>query len=174
MADAPDTLKVTTHRDLRGRAWQIWIRRVLMGFVVVVPVLALFNVFGQRPATSAVSGTKASLKIYGATHLRGGLLYMTRFHITAHSDLKKANLILSPGWAEGITINTIEPSPIGEGSANGDLVFQLGHIPAGHSYILFMDFQVNPTNVGHRPQTATLADGSTALLTVHREVTIYP
>jgi hypothetical protein len=54
------------------------------------------------------------------------------------------------------------------------LTFQLGHIPAARSYLLFMEFQVNPTNVGHRAQDVTLADGSTALVTLHRNVTIYP
>jgi hypothetical protein len=174
MADAPDAIVVTRHRDLRGRSWQIWIRRSLMALIAALSVLGLLNVFGQRPATSLVEAPKASLKVYGPTHLRGGLLYMTRFHVTAHSDVKKAILILSPGWAEGITINTIEPTPIGEGSSNGRLTFDLGHIPAGGSYVLFMDFQVNPTNVGHRSQDVTLADGNTALATIHRKVTIYP
>lgn len=174
MADAPDTIKVTYHRDLRGRLWQIWLRRALMLLIAIVPILALFNLFGQRPATSAATGPAAELKVYAPTHLRGGLLYMARFHISAHRDLKKAVIVLSSGWAEQITINTIEPSPIGEGSSNGKLVFQLGHIPAGQSYILFMNFQVNPTNVGHRAQDVTLADGNTALITLHRNVTIFP
>ena len=171
---APDAIKLTQHRDLRGRLWQIWVRRALMSLVAAVPIIALFNVFGQRPATSAATAPAAEFKVYAPTHLRGGLLYMARFHVTARRDLKKAAIVLSPGWAEQITINTLEPSPIGEGSSNGKLVFQLGHIPAGRSYILFMDFQVNPTNVGHRSQDVTLADGNTALVTLHRNVTIFP
>jgi hypothetical protein len=174
MADAPDTIKLTKHRDLSGRGWQIWVRRVLMSLVALIPTLALFNVFGQRPVTSNAAAPAASLMVYAPTHLRGGLLYMARFRITAKSDVKKAVLILSSGWAEGITINTIAPSPISEGSSNGRLTFELGHIPAGGSYVLFMDFQVNPTNVGHRAQDVTLADGSTALITLRRNVTIFP
>jgi hypothetical protein len=174
MPDAPETLTLTRHRDLRGRGWQIWLRRGLMSLIVLVPVLALFNVFGQRPATSKASAAKASLSVYAPTHLRGGLLYMARFRITAHSALERAILTLSSGWAEGITINTIEPTPIGEGSANGKLALELGHIPAGKQYVLYMDFQVNPTNVGHRAQDVTLADGSTVLLSIHRNVTVFP
>src|SRR5919199_3242508 len=124
MADAPDCIKVTHHRDLRGRAWQIWIRRTLMALVAAIPVIALFNVFGQRPATSAAVAPKAAFKVYAPTRLRGGLLFMARFRIRARQDLKKATLILDPGWAEGITINTIEPGPLGEGSSNGNLVLQ--------------------------------------------------
>jgi hypothetical protein len=174
MAGAPDTIVLKRHRDLDGRAWQIWVRRTLMLLIAAIPVVALFNVFGQRPVTSSAGTPVAALKLFAPTHLRGGLIYMARFHVTARQDLKKANLVLSPGWAEGITINTIEPSPIGEGSSNGRLVLQLGHIPAGSSYLLFMEFQVNPTNVGHRSQDVTLADGNTALLTLHRSVTVYP
>jgi hypothetical protein len=174
VAGAPDTIVLKRHRDLVGRGWQIWVRRTVMLLIAAVPVVALFNVFGQRPVTSSAAAPVAGLKLYAPTHLRGGLLYMARFRITARQDLKKATLVLGPGWAEGITINTIEPSPMSEGSSNGKLVFQLGHIPAGGSYVLFMDFQVNPTNVGHRSQDVTLADGNTALLTIHRSVTFYP
>ena len=174
VADAPDTIKVSYHRDLRGRMWQIWVRRALMSLVVVIPMIALFNVFGQRPATSAGTAPAADVKVYAPTHLRGGLLYMARFTIRARQDLKRALLILSPGWAEQITINTIEPSPIGEASSNGRLTLQLGHIAAGSKYVLFMEFQVNPTNVGHRAQDVTLADGNTALVTLHRNITVFP
>jgi hypothetical protein len=145
-----------------------------MGLVAVLPILALFNLFGQRPQNMTGHAPAAEFNVYAPTKLRGGLIYMARFRITAKQDLKKANLILAPGWAESITINTIEPSPIGEGSSDGRLVLQLGHVPAGKTHTLFMDFQVNPTNVGHRSQDVTLADGDTALVTLHRAVTVYP
>jgi hypothetical protein len=73
-----------------------------------------------------------------------------------------------------MTLNTIEPSPIGEGSRDGKLVLDLGHVPSGQRYILFMQFQVNPTNVGRRPQNVRLYDGATLLTTIHRRVTIFP
>ena len=89
-------------------------------------------------------------------------------------ELKRATLILDPGWLEGSTLNTIEPSPVGQASADGSLSFELGHIPAGRSFILFLDFQTNPTNVGHRHQTVTLYDGARKVLTVHRTITVFP
>jgi hypothetical protein len=174
VADVPDTVVLKRDRDLDGRAWHVWLRRGLLALVGLVPLLALFNVFGQRPATATVAAPAATLKVYAPTHLRGGLLYMARFHVKARRDLKSATLVLDTGWAESITINTIEPSPVGEASKNGRLSFELGHIPAGQSYILFMDFQVNPTNVGHRSQDVELTDGDTHILTVHRDVTVFP
>ena len=173
MADLPDQLTRALHRDRSGSREQL-ARRVGLVLLVGLCVLALANVFGQRPGTSKASVAAASLSVYAPAHVRVGLYFEARFHITAHRDLEKATLVLDPGWAEGITINTIEPSPIGEASANGKLVLTLGHIPAGQSYILFMQLQVNPTNVGRRSQNVELDDGTTPLLRVKRTVTIFP
>jgi hypothetical protein len=72
-------------------------------------------------------------------------------------------------------INTIEPGPVGEGSHDGNLLLTLGHVPKGDVYRLFMEFQINPTNVAwHRNADVTLYDGDQALLTIHRKVTIFP
>jgi hypothetical protein len=102
-------------------------------------------------------------------------MYEARFTIAAREDLTNAALELSPGWSEGMQTNTIEPSPVGEGSRNGDLLFTLGHVPKGKVFRLFMQFQVNPTNVAWRRKAdVKLYDGGTLLLTVHRRVTIFP
>jgi hypothetical protein len=37
-----------------------------------------------------------------------------------------------------------------------------------------MQLQVNPTNVGHRSQNVELDDGTTPLLRIKRNVTIFP
>jgi hypothetical protein len=175
MADVPDAIVLKRDRDLEGRQGDIWVRRALLSLVVAVPVIALFNVFGQRPDTHLLVGPAASLKIYAPSKLRGGLLYEGRFHITARQDIKDAYLVLGAGWAEGMSINTIEPSPMSEASNAGRLSLELGHIPAGQSYILFMQFQVNPTNVAFgRKQTVWLLDDKTRLLTFSREINIYP
>jgi hypothetical protein len=174
VADVPDTIVLKRDRDLDGRLWHIWVRRGLLALVAVVPVLAFFNVFGQHPTTAKADAPAATLKLYAPTGLRGGLIYMARFDVHANQDLKSATLVLDEGWAESITINTIEPSPVGEASKNGRLSFELGHIPAGQKYTLFMDFQVNPTNVGSHSQDVELTDGDTPILTLDRDVTVFP
>ena len=170
----PDTLVLKRDRDLEGRAGDIWVRRVLFALVCLVPVIALFNVFGQRPDSRTLVAPEASMKVYAPSHLRGGLLYEARFHVTAREELKKATLVLGSGWLEGTTVNTIEPSPVSEASNNGRLSLELGHIPAGESYVLYMQFQVNPTNVGRRTQSVELMDGETSLISFKRTVTIFP
>jgi hypothetical protein len=174
MAHVPDTIVLKRDRDLEGRRHDIWVRRGLMTLVAVVPVVALFNVFGQRPDSHTLVGPAASLKIYAPSHVRGGLIYEARFHLTARQERKDATLVLGAGWLEGMTVNTIEPSPVSEASDNGRLSLELGHIPEGQSHILFIQFQVNPTNVGRRTQTVELDDGDTKLLSFHRTITIFP
>jgi hypothetical protein len=174
VADIPDTIVLKRDRDLEGRAWEIWVRRGLFLLLPVVALLGLLNLFGQRPSTSAAAAGGATLKVYAPARVRGGLIYEARFRINARRDLKQATLVLSPGWLESMTLNTMEPSPVDEASDNGRLSLDLGHIPAGGSYLLFMQFQTNPTNVGHRDASVTLKDGNQTLLRLHRTVTIFP
>jgi hypothetical protein len=170
----PEGLVLKRHRDLVGRRHQVWIRRCLLAVVGVVPLLALLNVFGQRPHIETAIAAPAELELYTTSHLRGGLLFEARFTVRAKQDVKEATLELDHGWMEGLTINTIEPSPVSEGSHNGRLVLELGHVPAGQKYVLYMQFQVNPTNVGRRSQAVWLYDGKQLLATIHRQVTIFP
>jgi hypothetical protein len=174
VAEAPDGLTLRQNRDLVGFENRPWTRRALLCLLCVPILLGLLNVFGQRPSTTKRSVQAASLTIYAPERVRGGLYYEARFHIQAHDELKEARLVLNSNWAEGITINTIEPSPIGAASRDGALSYDLGHIPAGQSYVLFLQEQVNPTNVGHRTQTAELWDGDRHLLTIDRPLTVWP
>jgi hypothetical protein len=174
VADIPDTIVLKRDRDLEGRSHEIWIRRVLFTLVVAVPVVALFNVFGQRPSTRTLVGAAASLQVHAPSAVRGGLLYEARFRITARQELTNATLVLGTGWLGGMTVNTIEPSPVSEASNNGRLSLELGHIPAGETYLLYMQFQVNPTTVGRRTQSVELMDGDTSLLSHERTMTIFP
>ena len=174
MADIPDHIVLRRHRDLVGRTWHPWVRRALIVLILAVPVLGLLNLFGQRPSTANAVAPEASLKVYSPTSVRGGLLFEARFHVTARRDLKDATLVLNSGWLEGMTVNTIEPSPVNEASKSGRLSLELGHIPAGQSYVLYVQFQVNPTNVGHRSQTVELNDGDREILSLRRSITVYP
>jgi hypothetical protein len=81
---------------------------------------------------TSVAASAASLKVYAPSRVRGGLFYEARFTIEAKQDLENATLVLDPGWAEGITINTVEPSPVGEASRNGDIV-SVRSWPSGRS-----------------------------------------
>jgi hypothetical protein len=170
----PDTLVAERHRDLGGRRGQPWWRRAIVALVAAIPLLAALNVFGQRPVTKTAASPAASLELYVPQRLRSGLIYEARFHISARTSLAHAALVLSSAWLEGMTVNTIEPAPAAETSEDGRLRLELGSIGAGRSYLLFVQFQVNPTNVGRRSASVSLYDGSARLVTLGRTVAIYP
>jgi hypothetical protein len=162
------------HRDLQGRHWHVWVRRSCLGLVALICLLALANVFGQRPERLSAQNDRATLEVFAPDRIRGGLLFQQRITVTARKDIEDARLLLDSGWAEGFQINTIEPSPIGEASADGRLSFDLGHIPKGEKHVLWLQFQVNPTNVGQRKQDVDLYDGDTYLLTRKHDLFVLP
>jgi hypothetical protein len=171
-ADAPLGLDPEAHREAARR--EPWFRRIGVALVAAVLVLGLLNVFGQRPSGSQAGTDAAELQLYTTSRLRSGLIFEARFAVAAHRTLRDARLVLDPGWAEGITINTIEPSPASEASRDGRLVLDLGKIRAGTRFLLFVQLQVNPTNVGRRAQGVELDDGTQRLLRIDRTVTIFP
>jgi hypothetical protein len=171
---APDTLTLKTHRDQEGRRDYIWVRRALLGLLALVPILGLFNLFGQRPATSFAMAPAARLQVYAPAHTRSGLAYAARFRIDAMRELKDATLVLAPGWADGYTVNGLAPQPLTQASRDGKLSFGFGHLPAGQHLTFWISLQVNPTNVGRHDQTVRLYDGNALLATIPRQVTIYP
>jgi len=140
----------------------------------VLPVVALFNVFGQRATTTSVASPRATLSLRAPSRLRGGLLYQTRFTITAHQQIKSLSLVLSPGWFDGLTVNAAEPQPSQEASKNGSVALNYGAVDAGKRLIAFIYWQVNPTTVADRHVTADIYDGTTHLAHVNRNLTVFP
>jgi hypothetical protein len=174
VAEIPDTIVLKRDRDLAKRSKELWVRRTLLVLLTAFLILAFLNVFGQRSTTSSTTAPAATLTIHSPGTLRSGLVFETRLRVFATQEINDAIVVLSPEWIEGITFNTIEPSPIGEASRNGWLSFDLGHIPQGQEYSLYLQMQVNPTTSGTRAQEVRLFDGQTLLLTSKRDLTIFP
>ena len=174
MSEPPDQLTLAHHRDLEGRERRPVVRWVALGVGAALSLAGLANAFGQRPATDEAESAAARLKVYSPTNVRGGDFFETRFTIDAREELRDATLVLDPGWFEGMTLNSTVPSPVGEASRDGRVAFELGRIPRGETHLFFLQFQVNPTNVGRRSADVDLADGERVLLHVDRTVTIWP
>ena len=174
MADVPAGLSLEHNRDLVGREKHPWTRRVLVGVLAAILLAGLLNVFGQRPTSNTAAVPAASLTVHAPMHLRGGLLFQARITIAATAELERAAIVLDQGWLEGITVNTIEPSPLGEASRDGRLVLELGRVPAGDEHVLYLQMQVNPTTVGRRSADVVLEDGGRTVTRVDRTLTIWP
>ena len=174
MATPPDGLTLKRHRDFEGLERRPIVRWAILTALAVLVALGLVNTFGQRPENLVVSAGGAGLEVYSPTTVRSGVYFMSRFTIVLELEIVDATLVLDSGWLEGMTLNTVAPSPVGEANRDGRIAFELGRIPAGEKYVLFLHFQVNPTNVGRRPQDVDLFDGDRLLVHVDREITIFP
>src|SRR4051794_32910867 len=159
---APELIDLRRHRDYEGRGIEHWLPPALLCLTALIPVLALFNVFGQSPHVKKVANPNgaATLQLSAPTKVRSGLLFEARFDIRVARDIKDAVLVLDSGWMESLTLNSLEPSPAEETSRNGGIALDLGEIPQGKLWRQYMQFQVNPVNLGSQSQGVTLYDGN--------------
>ena len=171
---APEGLTEEVHRDLRGRERRPWGRRIALTALAVVLVAALFNAYGQAADVDTIAGSGVELELKAPKRVRGGIYYELRLEVRAEREVREAVVVLGSGWFEGITVNTILPGPLGEASRNGDVSFELGRVPAGDRYVLWLQCQVNPTTVGRRDVTVELLDGEQVLATHRRTLTVLP
>jgi hypothetical protein len=174
MADQLIGIRMGRHRDLQGRSRGPWVRRLVLSLLAVIVVLALFDVFGQGSSVHVSAGTQATLMLDAPAHLRGGLMFTSRFTVQAHEPLSDARLLLENGWFEGVTFNGIAPQPGNESSHDDWTEFDYGRIEAGQSFSVWMSWQVNPTNVGRHAADVALFDGDRRVALISRTVTIAP
>jgi hypothetical protein len=172
--EAPQTLTLKTNRDRRNWWQSPWVRRVLLVVPSALVVLALLNVFGQRMVTARATSPAATLAVSAPERARSGLIYAARFRVVARRDVKQATLVLDQGWADGYTVNGQAPQPLTQGSADGRLVYGLGHIAAGRTLAFWLSLQVNPTTLGSHRQDVRLYDGKKLLVIVRRSVFVFP
>jgi len=170
----PDCLDPGRHRDARGRAHQPWVRRVCLTAFTVFAVLGLLNVFGQRSETTRAATPAARIEVRGPTKVRGGLLFQERLTVRAPRDIAVPRLVLGPGWADGLQINTIEPQPASETSRNGRIVLSYDALPAGQPLVVYVDYQANPTHVGTTDMSVEVDDRTTPLVRLPRTLTTFP
>ena len=174
MATPPEGLSLKDDRDLLDRERRPIVRRVLVALLAAVLVLGLFNLFGQQVDASSAESSGARLEVSAPTKVRGGIFFQARFRIQAVEEIANATVVLDSDWLEDITLNTVEPSPVGEASRNGRIALELGRIPAGDEHRLYLHFQVNPTALGRRSQNVDLYDGERLLVSLDRDALVWP
>jgi hypothetical protein len=173
VAELPEHLDLGRHRDA---SWwsELGARWVVLGLLTAISLAALFNVFGQEANVTSASGDAADLEVFAPDALRGGLFFEGRFTVAANDSLEDAVLVLASGWAENMHINTIEPAPTEETGRDGDLRLHFGPLGAGERLVVYMQFQVNPTNLGRRSADVELYDGDRLIARVDRTITVFP
>jgi hypothetical protein len=173
-ASPPVGIDRERHQDLRGRDRHVWQRRLALVLVTAIPVLGLFDVFGQRAAITEGRGGGASLRIDSPARVRGGLIFTTKFMIGSSRGVKDGRLFLASGWFDGMTFNAIAPQPSTQSSTGHWVVLDFGQIDAGQDLPVWISWQTNPTDYGRHAEDVALYDGPTRLVSVHRTLTVFP
>jgi hypothetical protein len=160
--------------DERGVRRGLRTRRAVLSALVVVPVLALIGLIGQRAAVSHAQGVKATLELRAPKTVRGGLFFEARVTIRARARIQHPRLVLDEGWFEGMQFNTDEPQPQSESSRDGRVVLAYSTLLPGDVWQIYFQFQVNPTNVGRRSFGIELDDDTTRVARIDRSMTVLP
>jgi hypothetical protein len=171
---APDYIVLKRHRDLDGRQRDPLVRRSLLGLLGILCLLGLIDLFGQLSGTTHAATAQAELSVSAPSRVRSGLLYTARFEVRAHVEIKKATLVLDQGWFENVQVNSYVPQPMSQASRDGRVAFDFGHIAAGHSYVFYLQFQLNPTDLGRRSEDVELDDGTKRIVRIERTATVFP
>ena len=160
--------------DPRGEIVGLWARLGVMTIVAVIALLGLLDVFGQGTTQTAASAPAAVLRVTAPKAVRGGLFFQSRVEVRARRDIAHPRLVLDEGWIEGMQVNSIEPSPVGEASRDGRLVLSYDALDTGERLVVWFQFEVNPTNTGHRAYGLELDDADTRIAAIDRYITVFP
>jgi hypothetical protein len=160
--------------DDRGRTPGLVVRQVVLTAFAVFALLALWGLFGQRESESAATGPAATLQLSAPDTVRGGLFFQSRIDIRATGTVEHPRLVLAEGWLEGMQVNSIEPAPDSESSRDGRLVLSYGPLKPGDRLRIWLQFEVDPTNVGHRSYDLELDDADRPLARIGRTIAVLP
>ena len=161
-------------QDDRGERRGLHTRRAVMTVLTLVPLVALTGLLGQRATITSAAGPQASIVVRAPKTVRGGLSFQSRVTIRVTGRIQHPRLVLEPGWLEGMQVNSIEPQAQDESSRGGRLVLAYSTLKPGDRVELWLQFQVNPTNVGHRSYALELDDDTRRIARVERTLTVLP
>ena len=149
-------------------------RWVWMSLFAAISIAALIGFFGQRLSESAAVAPAATLRLSAPNVVRGGLYFQSRLDIRVRQAIEHPRIVLANGWLEQMQLNTIEPDPMSEAGRDGRVVLSYDSLDAGDRLVVWMQFQVNPVNVGHRSYDVELDDADRPIARIERTITVLP
>jgi hypothetical protein len=149
-------------------------RRVFVTAFTLFSLAALIGFFGQRASTSTAATASARMTLKAPESVRGGVFFQSRVDIRALAAIEHPRLVLDEGWVEGMQVNSIEPAPESESSRDGRLVLSYGALEPGDVLRVWLQFEVNPTNVGKRSYGIELDDEDRPLARLPRTIKVLP
>jgi hypothetical protein len=158
----------------RGDRVGLAARRAIMAIFAAISLLGLAGFIGQTASTSRASAPGVSMWFEAPKTLRGGLLWQARLDIRVTREIQYPRLVLADGWLDGMQVNTIEPAAQSESSRDGRLVLSYGSLQAGDRLQIWLQFQVDPTSMGHRSLALELDDRTTPIARIDRTIRVLP
>ena len=158
----------------RGMELGLWARRAFVTLFALIALVALWGKFGQRDRESTVTANDVTMTVSAPDVVRGGLYFQATVDIEASQAIEHPRLVLGTGWVEGLQVNSIEPAASTETSRDGRVVLTYGGLEAGDRLKIWMQFQVDPTNPGHRDHGIELDDETRPLARIDRKLTVLP
>jgi hypothetical protein len=101
-------------------------------------------------------------------------MWRARITVRARETIRFPRLILGRGYANGMQINTIEPSPASEASRGPRLVLSYAELAPGDELVVYLQFQVDPTTTGRQDATVALDDQTQPLAVAEHTITVLP
>jgi hypothetical protein len=169
----PDCISLDEHRD-GDHPVEHWARWIFVAALAALAIAGLADVFGQQPSTFGATSRDATLRVQSPSALRGGLVFQARLEVAARRAIRKPTLVLSSGWFENMSFNTILPEPEHTTTEGTNVAFEYPPLRQGRTLTVYIPFQVNPTTVGRRAQGVVLRDGARRIASVERTVTVFP
>jgi hypothetical protein len=158
----------------RGVVVGLRARWALMTLFGVVAALAAIGIFGQRLTESTATGPAAKLRLSAPSVVRGGLFFQSKVEVRALRAIEHPRLVLDRGWVEQMQVNSTEPQAMSEAGRDGRVVLSYDGLDQGDLLVVWTQFQVNPTNVGHRSYAVELDDGDEPIARVNPSITVLP
>ena len=149
-------------------------RRVLVTAFTLFSLAALIGFFGQRASSSTAATPSARMTLKAPESVRGGVFFQSRVDVRALAPIEHPRLVFDDGWLEGMQVNSIEPAAESESSRDGRLVLSYGALEPGDVLRVWLQFEVNPTNVGTRSYGIELDDEDRPLVRLPRSITVLP
>ena len=106
--------------------------------------------------------------------VRGGVFFQSRVDVPCAGADRAPAAGVRRGWLEGMQVNSIEPAAESESSRDGRLVLSYGALEPGDLLRVWLQFEVNPTNVGTRSYGIELDDEDRPLVRLPRSITVLP
>jgi len=144
----------------------------LLVFATVV-VLGLTGIL-VRERTWQAEANGAELAVHASEIIRNGEFFEMRVTVIANEPIDELRIEVDASLWEDMTVNTMTPATAEEESAEGVFAFTFARVPAGETFEMKVDLQVNPDILGSNPGTVRVLNADEPLVEIPIEITVLP